>query len=38
MMRVLTLICLFEIDDDIDVSYHFLSTKLCWLRKSTLRD
>jgi hypothetical protein len=26
-MRVLTLICIFEIDDDIDVSYRFLSMK-----------
>lgn len=29
MMRVLTLICIFEIDDDIDVSYRFLSMKSC---------
>ena len=27
MMRVLTMICIFEIDDDIDVSYRFLGEK-----------
>lgn len=38
MMRVLTLICIFEIDDDIDVSYHFLRMKASSLRLPRLLD
>jgi hypothetical protein len=37
MMRVLTLICLFEIDDDIDVSNSFLS-KSTWRKHHGLPD
>jgi hypothetical protein len=36
MMRVLTLICIFEIDDDIDVACRFLSMISRWLRHDVL--
>jgi hypothetical protein len=38
MIRVLTLICIFEIDDDLDVSYRFLSKKPSRLIIYTLLD